>query len=45
MAAMAVRAKGVDGYYQTNIVKITNVDDLIANSRLTSYTRTHSACR
>jgi copper chaperone CopZ len=37
MAAMAVRAKGVDSYYQTNIVKITNVDDLIANSGLTSY--------
>lgn len=37
MASMADRAAGVTSYYQSNIVKITNVDDLIANSGLTSY--------
>jgi hypothetical protein len=37
MAAMGDRAKGGTSYYQSNIVKITNVDDLIANAGLTSY--------
>lgn len=37
MSAMADRAAGGDSYYQANIVKVTNVDDLIANSGLTSY--------
>ncbi len=37
LSAMQSRADGNASYYQTNIAKITNVDDLISDTRLTSY--------
>jgi len=39
MKAMSDQAANTTGYYQSKIVSITNVDDLIADTKLTQYIR------